>query len=121
MAATNQRKRNWIRTLYDLSVENHISFQSQLQQSRKEASEAGFAGTIQSFSGNGVSTSFAGMSAADAENLIGQIEDLHDKAVDDLESQSISSPDDEQIRDAMLALTPQKVRVVYNDYSGLAR
>ena len=121
MAATNQRKRNWIRTLYDLAVENHISFQDQLAQSRREASQSGFAGVIQSSSGNGLSVSFVGMSQAGAEDAIGEIEDLYDRAVSDLENQSIpiTSPTDEQIRDTMLALTPRRVRGVYNDYSCL--
>lgn len=121
MAVTNQRKRNWIRTLYDLSIENHISFQYQLAQSRQEASQSGFAGVIQSSSGNGISVSFVGMSQADAEDAIGEIEDLYDRAVDDLAGQTtpITEPTDEQIRDTMLALTQRRVRNVYNDFSYL--
>jgi hypothetical protein len=125
VAVTNQRRRNWIRTLFELAEENHISFQDQLRTSRKEASEAGFSGVITSMSGNGISTAFAGMTAADAEEAIGWIEDLFDKAVADLEGQGTTFSDpktaDEQtvIKNTMLLLTPQKVRTVYNDFSGM--
>lgn len=121
---TNQRKRNLIRTLYDLSLENHIPFQQQLQQSRKEASEAGISGIIQQQSGNGISTVFVGMSVADAEEAIGSVEDLYDTAVDDLAGRTpaIDSPTDEQIRDTMLALVPKgRLHTVYPDYSCLQR
>lgn len=122
MAISNQRKRNWIRTLYELSLENHISFQEQLARSRKEASEAGFAGVIQSTSGNGLTVSFSGLTPAEAEDALGSIEDLYDTAVDDLANQStpVASPDDETIRDTMLLLVPKgRVTTVYNDFSAM--
>lgn len=122
MAVTNQRKRNWIRRLFDKSVEQGVSFADQLAAERNAAVDANLSGDISSFSGNGISSTFAssGMRPGDAETLIGEIEDLYATAVADLAGQTpaVSDPDDEQIRDTMLDLT-RKVRRIYNDYSEL--
>lgn len=123
MAVTNQRKRNWIRRLFDKSVEQGVSFADQLAAERNAAVDANLSGDIGSFSGNGVSTTFAqsGMSPGEAEELVGSIEDLYAAAVSDLANQStpITSPTDTQIRDVMLLLIGRKVTTLYNDYSGL--
>jgi hypothetical protein len=123
VAASNQRKRNWIRRIFDKSVEAHISFLDQIKAERNAAVDANIAGEIASFSGNGISTVFSasGMSSSAAEDLIGEIEDLYAKALVDLSGRStpITSPTDEQTLEAMLALTPRRVRSVHNDLSYL--
>lgn len=123
MAFNNQRKRNWIRRLFDKSVEEHVSFADQIAAERNAAVDANISGEFASVSGNGVSSTFAqaGMSPGDAEELIGSIEDLYTKAVTDLANQStpVESPTDTQIRDTMLLLIGRKVTTLYNDFSGM--
>lgn len=121
MAVTNQRRRSWIRTLFELAEEDHITFRDRIKLERRNAAQAGFSGVIQSMSGNGISSAFVGMTVADAEDAIGWIEDLYSKAVDDLAGQTpaVSDPTDTQIRDTMLALVPQRMATVRNDFSGL--
>jgi hypothetical protein len=121
VGATNQRKRNWIRRIFDKSVEGSVSFEDQIKAERNAAVDGNIGGDLASVSGNGISSTFAasGMSPGDAEDLIGQIEDLYTKAVADLAAQdpAVDEPTDVQIRDTMLLLTPKRVATVYNDYS----
>jgi hypothetical protein len=122
VAFNNQRKRNWIRRLFDKAVEESVSFSDQIAAERNAAVDANIAGEFASISGNGVSSTFAqsGMSPGDAETLIGEIEDLYAKAVADLAGQTtpVEEPTDTQIRDTMLLLIG-RVRTIYNDYSGM--
>lgn len=123
MAHSNQRRRNWIRRLYDKSIEEHVSFADQIKAERNAAVDQNLGGDLASVSGNGVSSTFAasGMSPGDAEELIGWIEDLYDRAVDDLAGQTpaVSEPTDAQILATMLELTPRRISTIYNDFSGM--
>lgn len=76
-------------------------------------------------SGNGMASAFVGMSVSDAEESIGWIEDLYDKAVADLEGQGTTFADprtteeETSIKTTMLLLVPQRMSTVYNDFSCL--
>jgi hypothetical protein len=124
VAFNNQRKRNWIRRIFDKAVEEHVSFSDQIASERNAAVDANIAGEFASISGNGVSSTFAqaGMSPGDAETLIGEIEDLYTKAVTDLANQStpVEEPSDTQIRDTMLLIIGSgRITTVYNNFSGM--
>lgn len=123
MAFSNQRKRNWIRRIFDKAIEEHVSFSDQIKAERNAAVDANIGGDIASVSGNGLSSTFAasGMSPGDAEELIGAIEDLYAAAISDLAGQTpaVSEPTDTQILETMLLLTPRRIRTLYNDFSAM--